>query len=258
MPRYVWEGRSRHGSQARGELQAASRDDALRQLRAGGITLTTLRESAGAAAEASPPVVPETGAPPRPGRRTTSLRDQVFYIGVAVASTAIGLGVAYVAPVLTYDCSRDAVGAVRCVVHRRMYGLIPIPDVRLERVVSADVEDYSTRGSMADRGRVQAGSKLVLACADRTRWKSTASAWPMGQSNDTLAGGIRDLLDGGAPREFHGWQGEKVALLAAAAFLLPAALILIALLVRIVVGRERVEARVAELEASALRRGRTP
>jgi aspartate/methionine/tyrosine aminotransferase len=37
-----------------------------------------------------------------------------------------------VAPVLTYDCSRDDLGSVRCSIGRRMYGLVPLSTVELD------------------------------------------------------------------------------------------------------------------------------
>jgi hypothetical protein len=56
--------------------------------------------------------------------------DTLFTTG-AVASFAAGsVFAAWIDPVLLYDCARQASGSVGCTVHRRMYGVIPLGDVR--------------------------------------------------------------------------------------------------------------------------------
>lgn len=76
----------------------------------------------------------------------------------------------------------------------------------------------------------------------------------MGATNETIASGIDDLLTARAPQEFRACQTEKVTLVVAAAFLLPAALVLFALVVRLTIGRAWVERKLGDLAADVSRR----
>jgi hypothetical protein len=256
MPRYAWEGRSRTGSLVRGDIEAASREAALAQVKASGVLVTRLGDGSDADPARSPASLqPELPSPPRPARRDgDSLRDKLFYIGVALVFTVLGLGTAYVAPVLTYDCSRDAAGSVSCSVHRRMYSLLPLATLEFPRVLSARIQTSTDRPGIGERRSAQAQSKLVLLCPSGPCWESTSSSWPMGLSNMELSTGIEGLLSADSPEQFHGWQAEKLPLLVATTFLLPAALLLFAVLLRVTVGRAWVEQRVADLEREASRR----
>ncbi len=64
-------------------------------------------------------------------RRRTSLRDQILYFGFALTFAALGIGVAWVAPVQHYEFRRDAAGRVDGTIHRRLFGLVPPPGVPL-------------------------------------------------------------------------------------------------------------------------------
>ncbi len=178
---------------------------------------------------------------PKQRRRHADLRDRLFYIGVALFFAALGVGLQYVAPVLSYDCQRDASGAVNCTVHRRMFGLVPLSAQRLPRIVSADAEsrEYSDRrvGVSIYWRFTQTYYVLTLVCADGTRWSSFGSTEPMGRSNPELAGGIQELLAAESPRKFHAWTGEKVPLLVGTVFLAPAMILVLALLLRILLLR---------------------
>jgi hypothetical protein len=89
---------------------------------------------------------------------------------VAGVFTALSLGVAYVGPVLVYDCARAANGSVDCVVHRRMFGLIPLGDVRLSRILSAEIAFGEDPPAARVRSRPTPWDALRLVCADGTRW----------------------------------------------------------------------------------------
>ena len=174
-------------------------------------------------------------------RGHSDLRDRLFYIGVALFFAALGVGLQYVAPVLSYNCQRDASGAVNCTVHRRIYGLVPLPERKLYRIVSAEVESSSYSDNSLSTSLYQRFTQnyevLILACADGTRWSSFYSSEPLGESNSALASGIQDLLAAESLREFHAWQGEKVPLLVGTAFLVPAMIVVLALLLRILLLR---------------------
>jgi hypothetical protein len=265
MPRYRWEGRLRSGASAEGEIQAQDRGAALEIVQRTGVMVTRLEEVAGRGGEDHAQVAVGGAAPAPPGeaastiRRREARRDRRFYIGVALASTAISVGVAAIAPVLSYDCARDASGAVGCRVHRRVYGFIPLADrtvdgIRSARVVSrTSTQTLSPDATTEQRRRPpkeQTSTRLILMTADGTEWRSPESSWPLGRSNDDLAQDIELLLAADAPRELQAWQGEQVALMVAAAFLVPAALLLLGLVLRLVIPAELVERKLAEMEAA--------
>ena len=174
---------------------------------------------------------------PKQARKHSDLRDRFFYIGVALVFAALGVGLQYIAPVLSYDCRRDASGVVNCAVQSRMYGLIPLPAQELSHIVSADSETSETstedRRDGVYRRFLQTYDVLVLACADGSRWRSFRSTDPLGQSNPDVARGVNDLLSASSPGVFHAWTGEKVPLLLAWAFLAPLTIVLLAVLLRV-------------------------
>ena len=195
---------------------------------------------------------------PRPGE---SLRDKVFYIGVAAVFAALSVGAAYVSPVLTYDCARQANGSVDCTVHRRMYGFIPRSDLRFTRILSVEVKAGTYSETMSERSqRIRAGragsswEALVLGCADGTRWQSPDSSWPHGKTPTDHRNGIQALLDSDSPGTYRGWTGEKVTLILSAAFLIPTGLLLLGLILRLLIPRSFVEEGLAAMESAAARR----
>jgi hypothetical protein len=259
MPRYSWEGRTVTGSVVRGDLDAPSRQAVLESLGAQRITVTRVDEKAGAKTTA--PADPSP--PPRRYRPGESWRDKLFYIGVAAVFTILGVGAAYVSPVLFYDCARQANGSVDCTVHRRMYGFIPISDLHFSRILSVEVKSGVHSETMTERSqRIRAGRSessyeaLVLGCADGTRWQSSESSWPLGQTPSDHRLGIQGLLDSDSPGSYRGWTGEKVTLIVAVAFLIPAGLLFLGLGLRLVIPRSFVEEQLSTLEAHAAARRR--
>ena len=105
---------------------------------------------------------------------------------------------------------------------------------------------------MGPKSYGESHDNLILVCADGTRWESINSSAPIGSSNSALASGIRMLLASSSPQEFHAWQGEKMALFVGTVFLAPAALLLFALLLRIVLPRSLVERQTAALERAMI------
>jgi hypothetical protein len=187
------------------------------------------------------------GSPPR--RRRESLRDRLFSMGVVLAFTAVAVGVSVLAPVVAYDCAGDAAGGVACTVHRRAFGFIPLSDRTISPLASVDWESAGTVvWTSGGRRRSESSTRLVLVGADGTRWTSVASSWPLGPSNDTLASQIRLLFTSDGRQELHARQADGVVLLVSAAFLVPAALMLLGLLLRMVVPAATVEERLAALD----------
>ena len=256
MASYAWEGRSPDGGEERGVVQAPTRDAALKLLRGRGVLVVRLEETSGpvgaAAEEVRPPEPPGPPAVVRPGG--ASRRDRLFYVGVALLFAAIGVGTAAVAPVLRYECGRDAAGAVGCTVHRRAYGLIPLHDVRLDRLRAIEVETSSGSYDWESGRELGGGDSLVLVCADGTRWTSVNSSWFFGASNDDLAERVRALMDAETPSTFRAWQAEKMPILIGTVFLVPLGLVAVALLLRLVLPRSLLERKIADLERAAARR----
>jgi hypothetical protein len=263
MPRYSWEGRTATGGTVRGDLEAPSRESLLESLRSQGITVTKVEEKAGARTGAS---AVRTGAsadpspPKRPYRPGESWRDKLFYIGVAAVFALLGVGAAYVSPVLFYDCARQANGSVDCTVHRRMYGFIPLADLHFKRILSVEVKSGVHSETMTERSdRIRAGraassyEALALGCADGTRWQSPESSWPLGQTPSDHRLGIQGLLDSDSPGTYRGWTGEKVTLIVALAFWVPTGFILLGLILRLVLPRSFVEEALPALQAAAAR-----
>jgi hypothetical protein len=259
MPRYSWEGQAATGSLVKGDLEAPSREAVMESLGSQRITVTRVEEGPGGktAAPADP------SPPPRRYREGESLRDKLFYIGVAAVFAILGVGAAYVSPVLFYDCTRQANGSVDCTVHRRMYGFIPLADLHFSRILSVEVKSGVHSETMSERSqRILAGRSessweaLALACADGTRWQSPESSWPLGQTPSDHRLGIQGLLDSDSPGTYRGWTGEKVTLIVAVAFFIPAGFILLGLILRLVIPRSFVEEQLSALEALAANRRR--
>jgi hypothetical protein len=199
--------------------------------------------------------------PPRRYRPGESWRDKLFYIGVAAVFAVLGVGAAYVGPVLFYDCARQANGSVDCTVHRRMYGFIPLADLHFSRILSVEVKSGAHSETMSERsqrlrlgGQESSWEALLLGCADGTRWQSPESSWPLGQTPSDHRVGIQGLLDSDSPGTYRGWTGEKVTLIVGVAFLIPTGLLLLGLVLRLVIPRSFVEEQLSSLESPAARR----
>jgi hypothetical protein len=264
MARYAWVGRSGNGAVVRGVLEAPSREAALAQLKAHAVVVTSVEESGGPDQDLAPgPPAEFPTRPPGAGRPGQSLRDRLFYVMVALAFSALGVGVTGFAPVLRYECRRDVSGAVACHVGRRVCGLVSLAPVDTGRILSVSIERQTQSQTMVERSRnirqgrsPQESTRLALTCPSGPCWTSPSSSWPMGASNDDIAEGIEDLLAAREPGAFSAWQADKVTLLIAAAFQLPLALVLLGLVLRLTVGRAWSEQRLAGLAADLSRRRR--
>ena len=195
------------------------------------------------------------------GQQRTSLRDRLFYIGVVLVFTAVSAALAYVVPVTAYDCLRDDDGIVSCTVQRRLYGLIPLPEISLSNIESAETKTstHIDRNTGKDfthglTGVYQDYSKLVLHSADGTNWTSSASSFPLEMTQEDLARGINDLLEAQSPQEFHGWIADKVLLLISVAFLAPLTIIGLALLARILLANSAVRSYFVSVVRKAISR----
>lgn len=257
MTRYTWEGRAGTGHAVRGELDAPSKDAALAQLKASGVLVRSLEAAAGGAAQA-----PDAGglssdalAPLRGTRPGQSLRDKAFYLGVVALFTTLGLGTAYVAPVLRYDCARSEAGVVACDVERRVLGLVRLSTVRVDPLVSVRVETSTDQPRAGERRRPQTYSQLVLEGPGGVGWESVNSSWPMGTDNHELREGIEDVV-AGRSGSYSAWQAEKLPLLVALTFQIPLALVLLALALRLTLGQAGMLAGAQALEQSVRRRKR--
>jgi hypothetical protein len=193
--------------------------------------------------------------------RASRLRENLFIIGVCGGFALLGLGAAWIDPVLFFDCARQGNGSVDCTVHRRMYGVIPLGDLHVSRIRSAEVKSGVHSETLSERSRrLRLGGQessyevLQLACADGTRWESPESSWPMGQTFWDHRAGIQRLLDTDSPDTYRGWTGEKVTLIIAVVFFAPTGFVFLGLVLRLVMPRSAVEALRRAAEAAAARR----
>lgn len=168
------------------------------------------------------------GYAPTPGESSR----RVFPAVVAAFFLLLGLGVLTVAPILRWECERDAIGAVNCVVMKRLAGVVPIGDVTLSNILSAEVRSHESPG-LSRRDQPYTAAFLVVACADGTRYSPFDSSEPLGRSHQEVAEGISDLVREKVPRTFRAWQGETVPLLVGAVFLIPMAFLLALVLLRV-------------------------
>ena len=242
MPRFSWEGRVANGAVVRGEMEAPSREAVMASLRSQRMTVIKIDERAGGRTGAA---VEPSSSPPAPGdRRWRRFRENLFIIGVCAFFGAFGVGAAWIDPVLFYDCARQAGGSVDCTIHRRMYGVIPLGDVHVSRIVSVDVKSGVHSESMADRARrLRLGGSessyevLQLGRADGTRWESPESVSPLGRTLWQQSEGIQHLLDASSPETYRGWTAEKVTLIVATVFWAPVGFILLGLVLRLLIPR---------------------
>ena len=160
--------------------------------------------------------------------------NRVFPAVVAAFFFLLGLGALTAAPILRWECERDASGAVNCVVKKRLAGFIPIGAVTLSNILSADVRAHESPGLGARDRAPYTAAFLVVACADGTRYSPFDSSEPLGRSHSDVAQGIGDLLRERVPGTFRAWQGETVPLLVGAVFLIPMAFVLALVLLRVV------------------------
>lgn len=168
----------------------------------------------------------------REGGRRDGSGGRVFPAVVAAAFFALGIGALAVAPILRWECERDATGAVGCLVNKRLAGVIPIGTVTLANILSAEVRGHESPG-LEHRDAPYTAAVLTVACADGTRYSPFDSASPLGRSHQEVAEGIRDLRERDSPGMFRAWQGEKVPLLVGAAFLVPMGFLLALVLLRV-------------------------
>lgn len=232
MPVYSWEGRSAKGAVVRGELEA-----------------------------------PTEARPAEPGRPARHGIDG-FTLGFLVLFTAIGIGVGFIAPVLDYDCARDAAGSVDCVVHKRAFGLVPRGAVRLAGIRTVTLVIGESRRTMIEQqndwrqfGSARPGQSweaLLLVTRDGSSWQSDKSGWPLGRPIVDLVNGIDGLLKAAGPARYRAWTADKTSLMVSGGFFVPLGFVLLGLVLRLVVPRTTAEKWKGALEAFAaeLRRRR--
>ncbi len=169
----------------------------------------------------------------KPGYSPTEreTRGRVFPALVAAFFFLLGLGALAAAPILRWECERDATGSVNCLVKKRLGGVIPLGEVTLSNILAADVRTHESPGRRPSDAPYTAAF-LVVACADGTRWSPFESADPLGRSHQEMAGGINDLVRVKVPATFRAWQGETAPLLVGTVFLVPMALLLALVLLR--------------------------
>lgn len=148
----------------------------------------------------------EVEAPPVAAE--SPLRTRLAALGGLLAFAAVGVAAWSFSPAPEYDCSRDGGGSVGCVVHRRLAGLVPLPDVEIPGVVSVTIgRDRDTR-RIGDRTTPGEYDYLVLVGANGSRWRSPNSRDPFGVSNEDLRREVERLLSKNVPDRIRYVQAE--------------------------------------------------
>ena len=239
MARYSWSGRTANGSVVKGVKEAASRDVVIAQLKAAGITTTSV--TADGPEDISVPALPGAAAsapPPATSQRGRRFRENLFNFGAISFFSALGIGAACLSPVLDYHCRRDAAGDVSCHIQRRVLRLVPLAPVDASHILSASTKRGVRSETMSERSqRLRMGSSeqsyvtLSLICTSGPCWTSESSS-PIWDSNDSIESGISNLLASATPADFEARQAERVPLIVFAAFQIPLGIILFAGLLR--------------------------
>jgi len=243
MARYAWSGRTSNGSLVQGVKEAPSRDAVIAQLKASGVTTTSVKAE-GPEDIAVPALPAERGTPPAaPRAARNSLRDNLFTIAVIGGFSALGIGAACLSPVLDYHCRRDASGDVSCHIERRVLRLVPLAPVEASHILSASTRHGTRSETMSERTQnlrrglsPQSYVTLSLICTGGPCWTAESSS-PIGDSNEKIESGITDLLASATPAALEARQAEQVPLIVFAAFQIPLALILFTGLLRVTVFR---------------------
>lgn len=147
-------------------------------------------------------------AGPGAGADVPRLRERLAALAVFLLISAVGVGILAWSPVLEYDCTREANGAVGCVVHRRVAGLVPLGDVEVPGVVRVSVRRSRSHRSVGDLTPRTDFDSLVLVGAAGAEWRSPWVEKPYGYSNTELGRAIESLLGGSGPGRFVAGQGE--------------------------------------------------
>jgi hypothetical protein len=238
----------------RGEVEALSPDAVRQNLTSSRIAVVRIEQKSGAPEDYTAEA--PAAQPMRPRRPGESIRDKLFYFGIAAAGAAISLGVGFLDPIHVYDCSRQTSGSVDCTVHRRVFGVIARGDVQLPRIESVRVVsgEYAetmseTRSRLASGREKESWDALLVTGANAAQWRSPETSWPLGRTPSDLRAGIQELLDARSPESYHAWAGSKVTLVVALAFLVPFGFILLGGVLRLVTPRSWAEQLLAAAES---------
>jgi len=137
MPTFSWTGRTLQGQQISGDLDAASKEEAMSLLAKREIAVRTIDQRASRGEHADPDRAIAHAAP----RETSKEKPRPFRAVVfALVLVAAALGIGVWAPVVVYDCERTPGGIVNCVVHERALGLLTLRDQSIANVAAVESE----------------------------------------------------------------------------------------------------------------------
>lgn len=170
---------------------------------------------------------------------TPPLRERLAAVAVLLLFVAVGVGVLAFSPLLEYDCSRDGNGAVGCVIHRRLAGVVPLGDVTVPGIVAVSTQESRLTRRIGDRTPPSEFDHLVLVGAAGARWRSPSSQNQYGVSNRDLGREIERLLAAPGPDRFEYVQGEWFPMVIGGVFAgVPLLLLLAGFVLSRVVARE--------------------
>ena len=178
MPGYHWKGVTAQGVKIEGDINAASKEGALEQLRRQKITVREIVEtSAGGVVDTRPP---EPSA--RGGGAPRFTRFKSLFIAALFAAAAVAVG--YMAPITVWTCSREPGGAVACSISESNLGLIELRSQRLADASSVSLETQTVPTN--DRSRTRIQERIVFQDAKGGSIRSTT--WDQGRPREWFRG----------------------------------------------------------------------
>jgi hypothetical protein len=206
MPTFSYAGRTRDGHRVTAELEAPTKDEAVRMLAAQRITVETITERPSSGGEPPDPDANRVAAEgPRP------FRGLLF----ALAVLAVAFGVGAIAPVAVYECERTAQGAVNCVIHERVWGIVELRTQSLQHVTETSLEERSStqRDRNTNREYTYDESRIVIHAANEATIRP--GSWTsglIGSSYADIQSAVQTLVNSSAPDRFSRWQVAKTPL----------------------------------------------
>ena len=255
MPTFSWIGRTRQGQSVSGDVDASSKDDAVRLLAARQIEVTTIAEHATRASEPPDPdrAIRRSSEPSKP----TPWRG--LFIAFLLVVAAFGVGAFY--PLLIVDCERTQAGAVNCVIHESMWGVVPLRAQSLNNVSEITSEEQSSSSTDRNSRRTYTTSeyRIILhgAGGASIRPRYWSGEHVIGATNADIRSRVNELMDGSTPDRKRSWQLGYTPIIVSGALVLIALLGgTLSLLSFSSKFTERVQARLAKVSEAARQRQR--
>src|SRR6185436_9468765 len=158
MPTISWIGRTLQGQQVSGDLDAPSKEEAMKRLAQREIVVMSLDERATRGGEPADP--DRAMARPAPQGSSTKekprpLRGLLFALVLVAAAFGVGVW----APVVSYDCERSSAGIVNCVVHESVWGVVSLRDQSIANVAAVESETRKAYDQVTSHGSASSNDR---------------------------------------------------------------------------------------------------